>query len=381
MESKNTNTNTTFTVDDVTPRLELFTEEEPNLGEFCSIKYKFIKFGTVPILTGLYNAYTHHCPLKFTPDDFWLLILQEVSYYISANSKKLRYKLVNFEGKKEIKAFVPVYLKKDLKQKDYKDCIKQVVSKMPKLIKDKKLVNTLTQQFSTSNEDNLTVKQLCVMFSFKDFFNYRFVCYGCGIPSISLTGKVEDYEKILKSLDELIKLDPNLKKIKPIMQKVLDTKKGKIDKEFWKNMIKKNVSIEEIYASAAIMGRKKTDSISGWILDFINYDNKGRPLDKFELDYEIYVKYIPNKQSQILKTKFVLEDYYHKTYDMAVCAGFLGMKQDPKTYEMSTVIGWYIEDYDEEKMKQDAENLYYEIHKDDEEGIEYVDEDYEDNDY
>ena len=30
IESKNTNTNTTFTVDDINPYLELFTEEEPN---------------------------------------------------------------------------------------------------------------------------------------------------------------------------------------------------------------------------------------------------------------------------------------------------------------------------------------------------------------
>ena len=73
MESINNNTDTTFTLDDVKPRLELFPEEEPNYGEFCSIKYKFIKFGSVPILTGLYNAYTHHCPLKFTPEQEHML--------------------------------------------------------------------------------------------------------------------------------------------------------------------------------------------------------------------------------------------------------------------------------------------------------------------
>ena len=142
MESKNKNTDTTFTLDDVKPRLELFPEEEPNYGEFCSIKSKFIKFGSVPILTGLYNAYTHHCPLKFTPDDFWLLILQEVSYFINSNSKQLRSKLVTVKRKKTIKAYAPVYFKKDLNQNHYRNCIKQVVTKMPKYIKDKKLVQT-----------------------------------------------------------------------------------------------------------------------------------------------------------------------------------------------------------------------------------------------
>ena len=42
---------------------------------------------------------------------------------------------------------------------------------------------------------------------------------------------------------------------------------------------------------------------------------------------------------------------------MAACAGFLGMKQNPKTYEMSTVIGWYIEDYS--KNKKENSNGYY----------------------
>ena len=62
---------------------------------------------------------------------------------------------------------------------------------------------------------------------------------------------------------------------------------------------------------------------------------------------------------------------------MAVCAGFLGMKQNPKTYEMSTVIGWYIEDYDEEKIKQEAEETYYEAHQFDNVGVEeYEEEEY-----
>ena len=108
------------------------------------------------------------------------------------------------------------------------------------------------------------------MSSVKDYFNYRFICYCCGIPSITLTGTIEDYENILKNLNELIKLDPNLERIKPIMQKILDTKKGNVDKEFWKNMIKQEISYDEIVASASIVGRKKEDSMSGWILNFIN---------------------------------------------------------------------------------------------------------------
>ena len=59
-----------------------------------------------------------------------------------------------------------------------------------------------------------------------------------------------------------------------------------------------------------------------------------------------------------------MEDF---TYPMALCAGFLGMNQDQTTMEMSMVIGWYIEDYSKNKIRQDASKLYWKIHEHDNE--------------
>ena len=161
-------------------------------------------------------------------------------------------------------------------------------------------------------------------------------------------------------------INPRLKKIKSIMEKVLDTKRGNIDEKFCQNMIKKNVNKEYITASASVIGKIKRDFISGWIMDFINYDSEGKKIHKKYYKNGYNVKYIPNLQSQIIKAKFILEDFFN-TYPMALCAGFLGMNQDQTTMEMSMVIGWYIEDYSKNKIRQDASKLYWKIHEHDNE--------------
>ena len=304
MESKETK----FSVDDVSPRLELFPKEKPKLGRYCSITTPFCNFGTVPFLTGLYNAYTHHCPLKFSPDDFWLLIIQDFSYYVNAHAKKLRKQLVTFEGRKEIKAYIPKFTKEELTKSDYKDATSLVISKIPNFLQNKTILDTMTQQFSTSTTDILHVKQITAMNTLKSYFYYRYIEYGCGIPYITLTGTVEDYEKIIKGIDELMTINPRLKKIKSIMEKVLDTKRGNIDEKFCQNMIKKNVNKEYITASASVIGKIKRDFISGWIMDFINYNSEGKKIHKKYYKKGYNVKYIPNLQSQVYIGRFYLSN-------------------------------------------------------------------------
>ena len=152
--------------------LELLPKEKPKLGQYCSITTPFCNFGTVPFLTGLYNAYTHHCPLKFSPDDFWLLIIQDFSYYVNAHAKKLRKQLVTFEGRKEIKAYIPKFTKEELTKSDYKDATSLVISKIPNFLQNKTILDTMTQQFSKSTTDILHVKQITAMNTLKSYFYY-----------------------------------------------------------------------------------------------------------------------------------------------------------------------------------------------------------------
>ena len=59
-------------------------------------------YSNVPVLEGFYTAHTNHYPLRITPDDIWLLIVQAFSNHVNANYQELRKYFVNFNGKKEL---------------------------------------------------------------------------------------------------------------------------------------------------------------------------------------------------------------------------------------------------------------------------------------
>lgn len=131
------------------------------------------------------------------------------------------------------------------------------------------------------------------------------------------------------------------------MEKIVESKKGKVDKEFWRGMLKREVNKEGRFAPSRYLGEYEEDYITGWILNFFNYNDKGHfvQVDKIKLENLL------NVSSQIKKSTFIVEDFDKKEHEMEFNAGFLGMKQDLKTLEVSPVIGWYIDESSKEKRR------------------------------
>ena len=366
MEPNTKSTDTTFTLDDVKPRGEPFQAMEFEFGLYNSFTEKITRFGQVPFVSGLYEAYGLHCPVKFSPDDFWFLIIQDFNNYVNFNAEKLRSKLVSHEGKKKLEAEIKGKSTiEELTGEDFKEAINQLVGKIPEFVKDMSLVEKLTPAFSTSTQDNLYVKKLNVMSTLKEYFDYRMNLYGCGFPSITLTGTVADWEKIVTNLDELIKIDPLLEDVRPIMKKILDTKKGNVDKDFWRTMLKKKPILTPQYCSAAYLGDENEDYISGWILKFFNYYDWEQQKVK-----EVSVKEIHRLPGQNIQIPFLLKDSFGKEYNMKFVGGIMGMKQDQKTREISTAFGWYVFEQsldDMEVLNEEDLEEYEEVEEEEEE--------------
>ena len=111
-------------------------------------------------------------------------------------------------------------------------------------MKDKEFVDIINTNFSSSDENIMYVKQLTTMCTLKQFFQYRVRLMGCGFPTITLTRTVEDWEKIVTNMKQLVKIDPNIEDMIPIMEKIAESKKGKVDKDFWREMLKREVNKE-----------------------------------------------------------------------------------------------------------------------------------------
>ena len=80
------------------------------------------------------------------------------------------------------------------------------------------------------------------MSTFKNYFNFVRFAGICDFPFVNIEGTVEDWEKIQQKLNLMDQYEFNFwtDKIKPIISKIVETKKCNVDKEFWLNMIQLN---------------------------------------------------------------------------------------------------------------------------------------------
>lgn len=98
----------------------------------------------------------------------------------------------------------------------------------------------MSPNFSTTDSVSLAVGQVSIMFTLKKYFRYKALVGGCGLPYVTIEGTIEDWSKILEKMNNLkkFKLDDWINKLTPIINEIIETKKGNVNKEFWLRMIK-----------------------------------------------------------------------------------------------------------------------------------------------
>ena len=320
--------------------------DENTLGYSLNINQELEDiYSNVPVLSGFYTAHTNHYPIRITPDDIWLLIVQAFSNHVNANHKELRKYFVNFSGKKEL--IIDDYGTnfKEIQRKNLENFTEKIIEKMKDYL-GKEILDILTPEFTTTNYDSIIICKLTIMCAFKKYFEYKFRKAGCGIPYIILEGTAEDYKKIKSKAAKLSKYQFNwyIDRIIPHIDKMIEAKEGKIDIKYFKNFIQKDEVTELIPHS----GRPKKSSVNeiyGWILSFFAYlnkvDDKGN-FEKFNGEY-IKVSHFDDLASQKLIVPFKIIDLLNnkKEYQMKFKVGFFGCDQNEKK-EVFPVKGWIV---------------------------------------
>ena len=239
-------------------------------------KLAFIKYNT-PVLNGFYKAHTNHYPIRIKPDDIWLLIVQSFSNHVNQNSEELRNMFVNFSGKKELIVNYPIFTINEVDNKMLENFSEQINEQMKKYLGEN-ILNTLTPNFSTTTYDYSIVCKISIMGAFKKYFDYTMKLCGCGIPYLILEGTAEDYQKIISKAKELskYKFEWYINKIIPHIEKMVEAKQGKIDVDYFKNMIQSKEKTEHKSGLSGIGGYDyKVDHLSGWFLNFFAYITNG----------------------------------------------------------------------------------------------------------
>ena len=172
-----------------------------------------------------------------------------------------------------------------------------------------------------------------------------------------MDGTYENYKKIIDKAIYLKKyeFDWYIDRIIPHLEKMVEAKEGKMDKEYFKNMTQKKELIEVKYGASGIkIGEYQVNALSGWFLQFFSHIKSKDRKKTFEFkDESININDFELLSNQILRVPFILDDDVNKKkYNMNFEAGFVGCDQN-ENKEVFPVQGWwanekkyYDDDYD-----------------------------------
>ncbi len=307
---------------------------------------KLVNYDHHSLFDGMFNAYVNHRPFVISPDMIWLLISQGFSHHVNFNAEDLRGKLVDHEGKEELVVYVDGFLE----DCDWESIVERFSTQISENTKGD-ISNVLECNFSTTTQIEKIASQITIMNSAKSYFEYIVSFDGCGIPNITLEGSTEDWEKLLKKTEYLSQYDLEwwTKEITPIIEKIIETTKGSIDKEFWMNMFK--------YHTLETYG--KPEVVDGWIVKFFPY-SKGGERNGLK---ELYGS--NNLPDEIVKVPVVALDALTKeVYNIELWAGFIGLEQNRETFALRPKIGWLVHEIvppEEVQIKQEVDKLFVEV--------------------
>ena len=198
------------------------------------------------------------------------------------------------------------------------------------------------------------------MGAFKKYFDYTLDMCGCGVPYLILEGTADDYEKIKSKAKYLskYKFEWYINKIIPHIDKMIEAKQGKVDVNYFKNMIQDRKETEYEPDLSGFGGSSyQVDHLSGWFLNFFSYwtDGYRGRYKKFNEDH-LGVKDFEKLPSQMLTVPFkIVDETKGKTYEMKYKVGFIGCDKNEKN-EVSAVTGWIVSPHSKDNY-EDYEDI------------------------
>ena len=295
------------------------------------------------VFNGFVSAFKEHRPITISPDIFWLLIIQGFANHVNNNAEKLRHMFVNFDGKKELtvtrEGITPETAEVEHWNGIFDDFVKQISS-----YTGEEITETLEPNFTTTTKISKAVGQLSIMCAMKKYFDYHVIMCICHFPYIIIEGTTDDWEQLILKLEKIRKyeLDDWVNELKPILAKIVETKKGNVDKEFWNNMI--HIQPKR--------GPYNPGYVDGWFVKFFLYNIYGKKVNGRVGDRD------DDLTSEMLTIPFKLTVIPPgKTTDCEFVAGFVGTSQDPVTKSIKPEIHWIIREEDKEKKKKELEEI------------------------
>jgi len=300
-----------------------------------------------PLIDAVGIAFSQHRPLTLSPDCIWLVIEQGFAHHVIENAETLRHRLVRHDGSREITSNIS-----ELSLAAFEGAIADISAQIREA-SDPVLHETLICDFSTTTPAIRTASEIALMDCYSSYFTYAMNCV-CGIPKITVTGSVEDWQRIRERVEvlETYRLRWWVRRLRPILDEFIRTVEGAPNLQFWQAIYKP----KEAYA---------TTTVTGWIADLFPYlGNSPRRRRNHVFKYEREDWAIPVEHGvnsvvfgepgagrgagidsfpfglASVPVKLLLRNEAKGSFDLV--GGFLAVEQNAKSLSLSPLIGWSV---------------------------------------
>ncbi|KAH6684720.1 hypothetical protein B0J14DRAFT_442695, partial [Halenospora varia] len=226
------------------------------------------------------RAYDSHHHLRIRPEDIWFTILVQLNCYINAHAEEMRDFFVSHKEKKRLSIYREAIVGKD-GEPDFGKFAFMMTSLLDQNIKDKSLKNWVLPNFTTTTKADQAVASVIMMSTLQAYFDY-YNPITCGIPSVTLLGEQEDWEKLEARIEKLSTFGKQPAEwqtlLKPVLSrfvKTFDDPESEELRDFWQKICHK-----EVY------GCDGEVTTSGWINAFFYWNEEGRP---FRSEYNLHI--------------------------------------------------------------------------------------------
>lgn len=274
-----------------------------------------------PLALAVDLAFREHRPLVLTPDAVWLCLAQSLAVHVDLHAEQLRPMLVRHQGQLALKVRRDDFVRGD-PDNDWPAAVDALTAQIRTHIGGR--ADLFVADFSTTGPLERTASQLALMGAMRQYFTYT-VMTMCGIPEITLAGTAEDWASIRRRAAVFGEFGLGwwMEALEPVLAKLEETARGKIDLEFWDWMYK-------------TQDRSGDERSHGWFNDLFAY--VGDPLRRS--DRVVDGNQLHDYPSGRTRVPFTW-DYLGHPLAMELTGGLWGAIQDERG-ALGVAAGWLV---------------------------------------
>ncbi|KAN0038049.1 hypothetical protein ACTA71_000221 [Dictyostelium dimigraforme] len=284
-----------------------------------------------------WESYNNHHHLVLRPDNIWMAILTQFSFYANKNSKELKEKFVDFQGKRSL----TVKTDYSILKAPFDELTIQMSNQIQSNIKDPSIRDLIIPNFSTTTESDRVAFSIALMSTMKKYFKYRMITT-CGLSEVTLLGEINDWIDLKERTEKLKQFDNKGGEIKkwldqyllPILDKFIESANGNPDTKWWNQMVD-------------YRQQSGGSVLTGWLATFCVFNNNGDYKDDQHVSFENQTVFPwPRVDSDSIPNGYVscpisLKDI-NKTYKSKIYSGHFASKLLDNDSKLIPSLDWFI---------------------------------------